>query len=189
MILTNVLPSLSDGSGALAGRFLLLLLTKSFYGNEDLALTEKLVAELSGILNWAIAGYRRLRARGHFVQPESAAEALNDIEMLAAPVKAFIRDRCEVGIGYEVGKDDLWRAWVRWSSDEGRQTPGTKSWFGRDLRAAEPGIGDILRGPRGAQQPYHLGIRLMGVSSGLGACLDNSGLWWRGLLELDFACL
>ena len=23
----------------------------------------------------------------------------------------------------------------------------------------------------------------------LGACLDNSGLWWRRLLELDFVCL
>ena len=23
----------------------------------------------------------------------------------------------------------------------------------------------------------------------LGACLDNSGLWWRGLSELDSVCL
>ena len=27
------------------------------------------------------------------------------------------------------------------------------------------------------------------VISALGACLDNSGLWWRRLLELDSVCL
>ena len=28
-----------------------------------------------------------------------------------------------------------------------------------------------------------------GIVLVLGACLDNSGLWWRRLLELDFVCL
>jgi putative DNA primase/helicase len=56
-ILTNELPSLSDGSGALAGRFIILIMTKSFFGKEDPALTSKLLTELPGILNWSIEGY------------------------------------------------------------------------------------------------------------------------------------
>ena len=102
MIITNDLPSMSDNSGALAGRYMILLLIKSFFGKEDPALTGKLLKELPGILNWAIAGYRRLRERGHFVQPKSSQEAADEIEMLAAPVKAFIRDRCQIGAGLSV---------------------------------------------------------------------------------------
>ena len=60
LILSNELPRLADVSGALAGRFILLSLTESFYGREDPGLTDKLLSELPGILNWAIAGWARL---------------------------------------------------------------------------------------------------------------------------------
>lgn len=140
MILTNELPSLSDGSGALSGRFIVLLLKNSFFGKEDPALINKLSMELPGILNWSIKGYRRLRERGHFVQPKSAQEAVDDIEMLAAPVKAFIRDCCNLGPGLTTTADELWSTWQHWSAEEGRRDAGTKQWFGRNLRSAEPGI-------------------------------------------------
>ena len=39
LILSNELPRLADASGALAGRFILLSLTESFYGREDQGLT------------------------------------------------------------------------------------------------------------------------------------------------------
>ena len=60
LILSNELPRLADVSGALAGRFILLSLTESFYGREDPGLTDKLLTVLPGILNWAIAGWARL---------------------------------------------------------------------------------------------------------------------------------
>jgi putative DNA primase/helicase len=139
MILTNELPSLSDGSGALAGRFMVLMLTVSFFGKEDPALTNKLSTELPGILNWAIEGYRRLRERGHFVQPKSSQEAVEEIEMLAAPIRAFIRDCCEVGPGLQVSHDDLWAAYDVWCQAQGNK-PDNKAWFGRNLRSAAPGV-------------------------------------------------
>ena len=74
LILTNELPKLVDASGALASRFLLLVLTRSFFGREDLALTERLLGELPGILNWALEGRDRLFGRGFFLQPESAGK-------------------------------------------------------------------------------------------------------------------
>jgi putative DNA primase/helicase len=49
LILTNELPRLADASGALASRFIVLVLTESFYGREDSGLTNKLLAELPGI--------------------------------------------------------------------------------------------------------------------------------------------
>ena len=32
-------------------------------------------------------------------------------------------------------------------------------------------------------------LGVIGIAQKLGACLDNSGLWWRRLLELDSVCL
>ncbi len=139
-MLSNELPTLADGSGAYAGRLLLLILTNSFYGKEDPALTDKLLAELSGILNWAIEGYRRLRKRRHFIQPDSSAEAMEEIELLGSPVKSFVRECCELKPGLEVTVDKLWDAWTTWCVREGRSGTGTKQWLGRNLRAAAPGV-------------------------------------------------
>jgi P4 family phage/plasmid primase-like protien len=144
-IITNELPGLTDGSGALAGRFIILLLTKSFFGQEDHRLADKLMAELPGILNWAIVGYRRLRERGYFVE---------EIELLAAPVKAFIQDCCDVGPGLKVVVDDLWSEYQSWSVDQGHSA-GNKKWFGRNLRAAVPGLDrSRLTEPEGDGHPW-----------------------------------
>ena len=140
MFMSNELLALTDGSGAFASRLLVVLLTKSFYGKEDPGLTNKLTAELSGILNWAIDGYRRLNERGFFVQPESAREAIEDIETLGSPVKAFVRDCCEVGPGLSVLVDNLYRKYREWCEEEGRKDAGTKEWFSRNLHSSIPGL-------------------------------------------------
>ena len=75
ILLTNELPRLTDMSGALAGRMLLLPLTQNWYGREDLTLLDRLCCELPGILLWAIRGWQRLRDQGRFTQPP-AADAL-----------------------------------------------------------------------------------------------------------------
>src|SRR5207302_2367278 len=78
-IISNELPRLSDSSGALAGRLILLPLTQSFYGQEDENLMAKLLPELPGILLWAIQGLLRLRERGHFLQPESGKQMIEEM--------------------------------------------------------------------------------------------------------------
>lgn len=140
MFLTNELPRIADASGALAGRFLVLRFTRSFFGQEDLALGRKLAAERPGILLWSLAGWRRLHARGHFLQPQSAAGAVEDLEELTSPVSAFVRQRCAVAPGLRIWVDDLYRAWTAWCQDEGRSHPTTKASFGRDLAAAMPAV-------------------------------------------------
>jgi putative DNA primase/helicase len=140
VILTNELPRFTDNSGALASRFVLLTLVKSFYGKEDPTLTDQLLAEAPGIFNWALESLDRLTERGYFVQPESAREALRHLEDLSSPVGAFVRDLCEIGPAFQVDKDALFAAWKGWCLDEGRDRPGTKAVFTRDLRAAVPGV-------------------------------------------------
>ncbi len=160
IFLTNELPRLNDASTALAGRFLVLRLITSFYGHEDTTLTDQLIAELPGILLWAIEGWKRLKARGYFVQPESAMDAIRDLEDLASPVSAFVRECCVVGPGHRVDVDDLYNAWKRWCEQDGRTIVTHKQTFGRDLGAAIPGI----KRRRGTGlTPFYEGISLQEV--------------------------
>jgi putative DNA primase/helicase len=158
---TNELPRLTDASGALAGRFLTLRLTRSFYGHEDLQLTDKLRTELPGILLWAIQGWLRLQGRGHFVQPESVREAIRELEDLASPVGAFVRECCVVGPGHCVEAGRLYEAWKWFCVDMGRDHPGTAQTFGRDLRAAVPGITTRQARDDGARMRIIEGIALV----------------------------
>jgi putative DNA primase/helicase len=136
--LSNELPKLSESSGALAGRFLVLKFTQSFYGREDPFLTTKLLEELPGILKWAIEGWHRLRADGRFIEPASGRAAFEELEDLLSPVGAFVRERCVVGPQYRCHLRDLHAAWARWCLENGRDHPGTVQSFGRDLAAAVP---------------------------------------------------
>jgi putative DNA primase/helicase len=140
MLLTNELPRLNDASTALAGRFLVLRLTKSFFGREDVGLSDRLMLELPGILVWAIEGWKRLHARGCFLQPTSGEDAIQDMEDLASPVGAFVRERCTVGAGHRVSVSDIYLAWKTWCEQDGRSAASTKQAFGRDLMAAVSGV-------------------------------------------------
>jgi putative DNA primase/helicase len=138
MVISNELPQLGDASAAIAGRFVTLLLTKSWLGNEDIELEPELHTELTGILNWALDGLQRLDKNNRFTKPASTDEAYIALQDLASPVGAFIRDRCKVGEG-EVSVDGLWSAWKSWAEENGHSA-GTKQRLGRDLRAAHAGI-------------------------------------------------
>ncbi len=140
ILMTNELPRLTDASGALAGRFVVLVMRRSFYGKEDLGLMGRLLPELPGILGWALAGYDRLTARGHFVAPDSSQLATEELENLGSPIGAFLRDCCDVGAGLGIRCDDLYRLWCTWCEEQGRDHPGNAQAFGRDLRAAVPGL-------------------------------------------------
>jgi hypothetical protein len=130
-------------SGALASRFIVLLLTKTFFGREDQTLTGKLLTELPGILNWATEGWRRLSDRGYFVQPRSALDAVQQLEDLSSPIMAFVRECCEIGPFCSVGIDELYQAWCGWCAEQGQDHPGVKQTFGRNLLAVIPGLRPI----------------------------------------------
>jgi putative DNA primase/helicase len=140
VVISNELPQIADASGALSSRFIVLVLTNSFYGQEDHTLSDRLMLELSGILNWSIEGWRRLRKRGHFLQPASALDTVTDLEDLGSPVRAFIRDRCECAPHRMVEIGALFGAWCDWCKEQGRDHPGNSAVFGRALRAAHPAV-------------------------------------------------
>jgi putative DNA primase/helicase len=140
VVLTNELPKIADASGALASRFIVLTMARSFLGKEDHSLTDRLLGELPAIFNWAVAGWGRLSERGRFAMPASSAAAVEDIEALSSPILAFLKDSCTVQPGAQVECSELYERWCCWCEAQGRREPGTTQSFGRDLRAAVPGL-------------------------------------------------
>ncbi|MCX5741699.1 MAG: phage/plasmid primase, P4 family [Proteobacteria bacterium] len=158
-IASNELPRFADASGALASRMLILEIGESWLGREDTGLTDRLLGELPGILSWAIEGWERLHARGHFVQPTSSAGTVNDLIDLGSPVAAWIRERCEKGRDFTVGCQRAYQDFVTWCDGEGSQHKATMSVFGRDLKANAQSKRIQVRD--GLAKPYfYTGIRL-----------------------------
>jgi putative DNA primase/helicase len=166
VLCSNELPQLGDASMAIAGRFVPLLLTRSWLGREDHGLEPALRTELPGILNWSLDGLARLTREGRFTRPPGADEAMVTLQDLASPVAAFVRDRCVRKSDATVLVDELYAAWRSWAEDNG--TPRvSKQVFGRDLRAAVPGL-QVAR-PGGHDEleraRVYVGVELAGASS------------------------
>jgi len=94
MLLSNEVPRLADASAALSGRFVTLVLTRTFYNKEDPHLTDKLLSELPGILNWALDGWERLQRQGRFTVLASSKEVMKELEHLSSPIQKFIEEEC-----------------------------------------------------------------------------------------------
>lgn len=160
LVLTNELPRLTDSSGALASRFIVLVMGRTFFGQEDRGLTDRLLHELPGILLWAIDGRDRLSNRGHFPQPESACQTVQELEDLGSPIGTFVRERCVVDPHRSVECSRLYNAWVEWCREQGRDHPGTAQIFGRDLHAAVPCVAIAQNRKAGARRRCYQGVDL-----------------------------
>ena len=164
VIISNELPNFRDQSGAIVARYNILRATREIPPEErDPDLADKIIAtELPGILNLAIAGLYRLRARGHFRQPESAADLIENAKDLASPIRAFVGERCDLGPDLWEEKDLLFRAWCEFAGGH-RLASGSSALFGKNLMAACAGVRASRRGPDGERIQAYAGIRLKAI--------------------------
>ncbi|MFC9532563.1 primase-like DNA-binding domain-containing protein [Streptomyces sp. NPDC056975] len=130
-------PHFGDSSGVIARRFIVLNFTRSWLGQEDPTLLDRLVAEMPGILNWALDGLARLQRTRRIIEPSASREAITTMQDTASPTSAFIRERCATGPACTIPVDNLWVIWREWAEDNGVK-PGSKQVFGRNLQSAIP---------------------------------------------------
>ena len=140
VLASNELPAFSDASAALANRFMLFRFTESFLGREDHGLTGRLLKELPSIVLWALDGLERLQERGYLIRPKSSEELAEDLVEQTSPMRSFVAEKCVIGAGHQCDRDELFKAWKAWCEDQGRDHPGTKVSFGRQLSAAFAGV-------------------------------------------------
>lgn len=160
VLVSNEIPRFVDASGALAGRMVPLRMTRSFFGHEDPGLMQKLIPELPGILHWAVEGWRRLRARGHFEMPPASRETVEQIEDAASPVTVFVSDECILDPEGSVEKAALYTSWMTWAHRNGHH-PGAAETLGRNLLAAFSGQVHAARlRQNGERARVFVGLRL-----------------------------
>ena len=159
LLLSNAATNLKDPTGVIVTRFIVINFTESFYGRENLNLTAELIAELPGIMNVWLEGYRRLRKRGHFVQPQSGLEYLDQMDENAGVVKRFVLEKCAVHPDYQVTKSLLYKEFLEWSKDHGHHAMADST-FATDLLGLHMKI-RAAKAPRdaeGYQAPIWKGI-------------------------------
>lgn len=87
---------------------------------KDKNLFQKLQAELSGILEWAISGCLSWQQDG-LKTPQVVNDAIeiykNDMDSLGD----FIRDRCSVSEGYKISASKIYAAYKDWCNDAGER--------------------------------------------------------------------
>jgi putative DNA primase/helicase len=112
--------------------------------------------ELPGIRNWALAGWQRLAARGHFVMPKASDAIAQRNADLTSPIRAFVRQRCVVDHNGAVERAVLFERWCAFCPDEGMRPPSSAV-FGKMLIAAIPSIDEFKPFK---QQRQYTGIKL-----------------------------
>jgi putative DNA primase/helicase len=87
---------------------------------QDAHLPEKLRAELPGVLNWALEGYRLWRAKG-LGEPAEVRQAVEGYQQQMDTVGGFLEELCEVGPDYRARAGELYAAYEAWCSSQTRE--------------------------------------------------------------------
>jgi putative DNA primase/helicase len=160
MYLSNETPHLGDASTAAAHRFVMLVFSRSFAGQEDRHLEGSLQAELPGVLNVALDGLAELDRQRRFAQSAAALAQIEDAADLSSPLHVFMRDECMLGPNFRVEKDRLFQHYRAWCQRCGHALLNREV-MARALYAAGGGAIGRVRGRDGEERAqYFTGIRL-----------------------------
>lgn len=163
VIYSNEALQLQENSNALSGRMLVLQMTNSFFGREDINLADKLITELSGIFNWALDGHRRRVSRlgEKFIQPKSGQATLDMIAELNNPLSEFMTDSIIFEKGAVVGKDDVFTCYRRWVVRKNLQAGSELSFKRRFIAATqEHGVSTGLDRSNGQSRHVYTNMKL-----------------------------
>jgi putative DNA primase/helicase len=175
VLVSNETPGFTDASAALANRFVLFKFVTSFLGQEDHALTPRLLRELPGITLWALAGLERLQRRGYLIQPKSSDSLAEEFRETSSPIGEFVQEKCIVDPGAWVDRNLVFSAWREWCKEQGMEHSGTKSRFGKLLSAAVPGLGRSQPRDFGTRTNLYTGLRLREAHDDYSCDASNSG--------------
>lgn len=113
----NQIPKTPDESDAFFRRWIILQFPNQFTGgNDDKKLIYRLTtdAEMSGLLNYAIAGLKRLLERGDFTSARSIEEMRELYMRQSDSVMSFIMDCLEISITNHIGKKELYSRYTEY---------------------------------------------------------------------------
>jgi putative DNA primase/helicase len=141
----NELPSSRDNSEGFHRRWVIVPFPNKF---NDRVLRSSLFSdlEMSGILNWAIEGAKRLIKQGGFSESKIVREKVQDYREKSDSVYHFLRERCEVGGANDtVKKQELYNAYRSVCTDWGVH-PVNQANFNQRVRVVYPNCYETRKG-------------------------------------------
>src|SRR5207253_10763506 len=100
----------------------------------------KLLAQLPGILIWAIEGCLRWQKEGLIV-PESVQRATNEYQDEEDELGEFIEELCVLGPDEKIERSELHHVYLGWAGERGTRMPLKAKAFNKRMRSRE-GIDD-----------------------------------------------
>ncbi|WP_449412091.1 DNA primase family protein [Pandoraea soli] len=137
---TNELPHLKDSSDGFFRRAIIVKFNRKFSEHEqDRNRLTKLIAEMPGILAWAVRGLRRLMDRQYFEIPPSSAELTNRYRIESDSVMLFAEECLEVSDDKEdfLTPTDLYQKYNCWCNESGHRN----KWSEVNFRKRLEGLG------------------------------------------------
>lgn len=163
--ISNEMPTVRDASGALASRYLPLILTESWLGRENRSLEAQLKDELPGILNRALEGLDRVVRNGRFTEPKASQEAADELVDMASPMKRFVDERLDVmprdgnRDDYTVETSRLLDEYNEWAVPN-HEDQIHLAWLGKRLRAVVPHLRRVQPRSDGKRISAYSGVRM-----------------------------
>jgi putative DNA primase/helicase len=158
VLMGNGLPDFGSNAAAFGARAIVIPFRITFAGREDDTLTKRLLAELPGILNFALDGLSDLRETRKFKIVAASEEAKRQILNSGNPIRAFVAERCELG-EFEIDKVRLYREYHAYCFSINAH-PVSEPVFFKKLKEAFPGLQKTRPTVAGERENFLAGIKL-----------------------------
>ena len=135
ILLCNNLPSLADLSPGMMRRIHVLPFGRTFKQSEiDRGLFDRIIKdELSGVLNRALEGWKRLKGRSRFPASEDMSRARHDLLVHANPLRGFIDECCKIDPKGKVRLQHFYDAYCEWATRSGYSLKQVRSTVKKNL--------------------------------------------------------
>lgn len=136
---TNHRPEISGSDHGIWRRIYLIPFTQTFTGPQmDPTLPGQLLAELPGILTWAVQGCLEYRRRGSLEPPEEVQRATQEYQREEDLVGRFLEECCCFEPGASTAVGDLTKAFADWLEEAGERRRRTSDlWDALTQRGCE----------------------------------------------------
>jgi len=156
----NHLPRVGDDSVGFWRSIRAIPFRRQFLGSDaDKHLPEKLQAEASGILSWAVEGCLAWQEEGLGL-PQVVVQATDAYQRDQDPLAEFLAARCLVRPDCRVSAGDLYREYEQWAEDEGYRKGYrlSRQAFGRKMKEK---FQQRMDGPRQKRVRTYCGVGLL----------------------------
>lgn len=101
--------------------------------DQDRQLLEKLIAELPGILSWAVEGCLKWQDEGRLIPPDEVISATEGYRDEMDLLGQFFSEKCQLDSNFYVSAKDIYSAYTEWSESQGEKRPMSQRDFGMQL--------------------------------------------------------